>query len=83
MSKFRFYIADTFNGEVKGTNDEDVAKDIAKSEDAFVVDTERGVWLLADGDEVEVKETLHEVAEEEEDLDDEDDEGGVEDGTPI
>ncbi len=47
--KFRFYISSIFNGEVKGTNDEKVAKNMAGSEDDFVVDSETGEWLLSDG----------------------------------
>lgn len=49
MAKFRYYITDTLDGVIKGTNDEDVARDLSQSEDYFVVDTETGNWLGSDG----------------------------------
>jgi hypothetical protein len=52
---FIFYITDLYEGAIKGTNDEDLAKEYAKSEDFFVVNAESGMWLQPDN-EVEVKE---------------------------
>ena len=49
--KFRYYIADPFSGNVKGTNDEQVAGDYSQSEDFWVVDSETGEWLTPDGRE--------------------------------
>lgn len=46
--KFRFYITNTLDGMVRGTDDEGVAKDYAMSEDFFVVDAENGTWLQTD-----------------------------------
>ena len=46
---FRFYITDTVFGNVMGTNDEAVANHYAESEEAFVVDTKTGEWILSDG----------------------------------
>ena len=52
---YRFYITDTFDGDVKGTDNEEWAKSIALSPDFFVVDTETGEWLSEDGDRREVQ----------------------------
>lgn len=49
--KFRFYRVSMMDGEVTGTDDEELAKEYAESEDDFVIDTETGKWLLADGEE--------------------------------
>lgn len=46
--KFKFYITDTADGSVWGTNDESLAKDYAENEDNFVVNAEAGTWLMAD-----------------------------------
>jgi hypothetical protein len=54
--KFRFYITDTADGSIRGTNDELIARDYAESEDNFVVDTETGMWLQPDDGQEEVKE---------------------------
>ena len=43
--KFRFYITDLVDGDIKGTNDEELARQYAYSEDFFIVDTETGMWL--------------------------------------
>lgn len=53
---FRYYIADTFDGCLKGTNDSSVAKNYADCDDYFVVDTATGVWLQEFGKEVPVEE---------------------------
>lgn len=46
--RFRFYITDTMNGVVLGTNDESFAKETAECEDYFVIDTATGTWILSD-----------------------------------
>ena len=48
--KFKYYITDTHNGCIKGTNNQDVAKDISYSCDYFVVNSETGEWLTEDGE---------------------------------
>ena len=55
--KFRFYITDLFLGNLTGTNDAELAKQAATSEDMFVVDAETGNWLVSDGTEEAIKET--------------------------
>ena len=81
--KFKYYITDISNGEVLGTNQEDVAKALAKSEEFFVVNSETGVWLLYDGRVEPVQETAHVVEEpddeDEEDTDEDEDEDDSED----
>jgi hypothetical protein len=47
--KFRYYITDLFEGEVVGTEDRELAKSLSKSEDYFVLDSEKGVWFNNDG----------------------------------
>lgn len=53
--KYRYIITNTLEGQMEGTNDEDVARDLAESEDYFVADVVSGRWLLAGGGEQEVK----------------------------
>ena len=52
--KFRYYITNLVEGDITGTNNLDVAKNCAESEDYFVVDTEDGKWLQPDGELSEV-----------------------------
>lgn len=54
--KYRYYITDTYDGCVKGTDDEEVATGFAESEDYFVVDAERGEWLTSNGERTPVPE---------------------------
>ena len=54
--KFRYYITDINNGIVSGTDDSDLAHDLSLSEDFFVVDSESGMWLSANGDHVYIQE---------------------------
>lgn len=54
--KFRYYLCDAYDGSVKGTDNEELAKSYAESEDFFVVDTETGDWLQFDGSRVSVEE---------------------------
>ena len=53
--KFRYYITNLHEGDVEGTNDNQVAIDFAASEDYFVVDSERGEWLQASGNAIPVE----------------------------
>lgn len=53
MSKYRYYIVDTMDGNVKATNSAETANDYAQSEDHFVIDAEKGKWL---GANVSIKE---------------------------
>lgn len=46
--KFRYYITDTFDGAVKGTDDYETAFGYACCDEYFVVDSETGMWLLGD-----------------------------------
>lgn len=43
--KFRFYITNTYEGNIEGTDSAEVAESFAESEDFFVVDAEAGKWL--------------------------------------
>lgn len=43
-----FYITDLNDGSIKGTNNEEIAKEFAASEDNFVVDTTTNEWVLSD-----------------------------------
>ena len=53
--KFRFIITDTFDGVIKGTDDEKRAHEFAECEEFFVYDTQEGVWLSMDGERVEIQ----------------------------
>lgn len=46
--KFRYYITDVHQSNILGTDNRDVAADLAQSEDFFVVDTETGEWMQTD-----------------------------------
>ena len=45
--KFRFYITDLYEGVILGTDDEARARMLALSEDFFVVDSEKNLWITA------------------------------------
>ena len=47
--KFRYYIVDN-NGTVKGTNNSNLAEDLAYNEEIFIIDTEKDIWLDGDSD---------------------------------
>lgn len=47
--KFRYYITNTFNGCLEGTNSTKEAEELAQCEDFFVIDSQDGVWLTPDG----------------------------------
>jgi hypothetical protein len=53
--KFRFYITDLFDGNIKGTDDESTAANYAGSADFFIVDTETGEWLTENGGRQEIE----------------------------
>ena len=44
--KFRYYIVSTFNGEVTGTDDAELALSHVGCEDDYVIDSETGKWLI-------------------------------------
>lgn len=54
--KFRYYIADLFEGTVWGTNDENKAKGYAQCADYYVIDTEASVWIPESGEPIEIEE---------------------------
>jgi hypothetical protein len=45
----RFYIVDTNDGEVRGTDVETIAKDYAECDDFFVIDSKTDKWLTSGG----------------------------------
>jgi hypothetical protein len=45
----RFYIVDTTDGTVRGTDDEKIAKEYAESEEFFVIDSKTDKWLMSGG----------------------------------
>lgn len=61
-TKFRFLIVDTFDGVAKGTNNEQLARDISDSEDHFVIDTKTQSWVVG-GEEEEIEEWTSEPLE--------------------
>lgn len=54
--KFRYYITSLPDGEILGTNTEEVAENFAMSCDYFVVDTETNQWIMEGGDRQDVRE---------------------------
>ena len=50
MAKFRYYVTDTMNGMVFGTDDSMIAGNCQLSQDYFVVDSDKGIWLMVNGD---------------------------------
>jgi hypothetical protein len=53
--KFKYLIVSVCDGEAQGTNDEVVASDLRRSDDYYVIDCERQVWLV-DGAELAIQE---------------------------
>lgn len=45
MGKFRYYLINVAEGEITGTDDSDVALEMAHSPDDFVIDTSTNEWL--------------------------------------
>lgn len=54
--KFRYYITSLHEGNIEGTNELQVAEELAECEEYFVVDTNTGEWLHAEGKRVPVEE---------------------------
>lgn len=48
--KFRYYITAVNAGTVLGTDSEADAENFRQSDDYFVVDSEKGLWLSSDGE---------------------------------
>lgn len=53
--KYRYYIANTFDGMVEATNDPQKAADFAASEDFYVIDAQEGLMLTSDGESIPAK----------------------------
>lgn len=53
--KYKYLILDLIDGAYKGTNSKDIAVEYAQSEDFFVADVERGLFLY-DSKEESIKE---------------------------
>lgn len=60
--KYKFYITDTFDGAIRGTDSEEVALDASHSEDYYVLNAETGQWIV-DGEPSEVSEFRSEEEE--------------------
>lgn len=43
--KYRYYITDTFDGAIKGTDNKETADNCAQCEEYFVLDVESGLWI--------------------------------------
>lgn len=56
MPKFRYYIASVMDGELKGTDNEEVVRQLCDSDECFIVDTATGMWVTMDMTEVEIAE---------------------------
>ena len=54
--KFRYYITNTFDGCMEGTNNGDKADELSACEEYFVVDTETCEWLTASGERLQIEE---------------------------
>ena len=55
MAKFAYYVTNTFDGKIEGTDDRAVAQSFAEAEEFFVVEAATGTWLLPDGDTQDVE----------------------------
>ena len=51
----RFYIVDTCEGRVRGTDSEKIAKEYAQSEDFFVIDSKTDKWLQSEASSEKIK----------------------------
>lgn len=54
--KFRYYITNTFDGCIEGTNDTERAEELSACEEFFIVDTDTGEWVRS-GERVQIKES--------------------------
>ena len=74
--KYRYYITDTMDGEIRGTDSETIARGAAKSEDNFVIEADTGLWIQPEDEmfvrPTELKESDFSTEEEEEEDGDED-----------
>jgi hypothetical protein len=46
--KYRYYITDTFDGEIKGTNETALVNQLRGCQEYFILDTEIDCWLQMD-----------------------------------
>jgi hypothetical protein len=46
---YTYYVTDLLEGAIFGTDSDEEAKNLATSEEYFVMDSSTGEWLLADG----------------------------------
>ena len=53
--KFRYYITNTLEGCINGTNNEVKAEELAECEDHFVIDAKTGEWLIGHGERIQVE----------------------------
>jgi len=58
MSKFRYYITDLYDGDVKGTNDFETANNYAECEDYFVIDVEANEWMISGNENRPIAEAI-------------------------
>lgn len=54
--RFRYLIASNHMGDVRGTNDDELANNHALDEDQYVIDVVQFYWIQADGDTQEIEE---------------------------
>ncbi len=52
---YRYYVVTVDDGTVYGTNDEAKAQSYSQSDEAWVIDTKKGVWIINEED-TEIKE---------------------------
>lgn len=55
MKKFKYYIMNTFDGAIQGTDDADKAEELAECEDFFVLCVESGAWMQPGQQRVQVE----------------------------
>lgn len=46
--KYQFYIVDTINGDVRGTNDEPLAEEYSRVDENYVIDAKLGKQICID-----------------------------------
>jgi hypothetical protein len=51
---FRYYITDLMDGSVRGTDDTNIARHFAESEDNYVVEPATNSWIQPDGEAIPV-----------------------------
>ena len=55
MTKFKYYIITLLDGEVKGTNSDELAKSYREDEDSWVIEPDTNKWYLSNT-ETEIQE---------------------------